>query len=82
MLRQLTGGLMAAIALGCVVIVGSTVAWSNIVAPVGEAHMTRIDFNRTFTDAAAAQSPVNTPANRERLRDIGWSHLNVRLAGK
>jgi hypothetical protein len=82
MLRQLTGGLMAVIALGCAVIVGSSVAWSNIAGPVGAAHMRLVNFDQTFADAASAPCPANTPANRERLRDIGWSHMNVRLASR
>jgi hypothetical protein len=82
MLRRLTSGFVAVVALSCAVMVGSGVAWSNIVRPAGEAPMTRVDFNRTFADAAAASRAANTPANRERLRDFGWSHLNVRLASK
>jgi hypothetical protein len=82
MLRQLVGGFMAAMALGCAVVVGSSVAWSTIAGPIGEASMTRVDFDRTFAAAAAAPRLGNTPANRERLRDIGWSHMNVRLASK
>jgi len=83
MLRQLINGLLAAIALGGVVIVSSGVAWSNIAGPVdGRAYATRADFDQAFADAVAASRPGNTPAQREKLREIGWKRLNAPIASK
>jgi hypothetical protein len=82
MLRQLINGFVAAIALGGAV-VGSSAAWSNTADPVGgRAYMTRAEFDQAFADAAAASRPGNTPANRERLRNIGWKRLNLPIASK
>jgi hypothetical protein len=79
----LINGFVAAIALGGVVLVGSTVAWSNTAGPVGgQAYMTRAEFDQAFADAAAASRLGNTPTNRERLRDIGWKRLNAPIASK
>ena len=83
MLRQLINGFMAVIAFCVAVGIGSSVAWSNVVAPAaGQSQMTRAEFDQAFADAAAASRSGNTPANRERLRNIGWKYLNVPLANK
>jgi len=84
MLRQLVSGVMAAIALGGVLVIGSSVAWSNTAGPVGGAYTTRAEFDQAFADAVAASRPGNTPANRERLREMGWKrlHQNVPVASK
>jgi len=85
MLRRLISGFMAVIALGGTVVIGSSVAWSNTAGPVGGgAYATRTEFDQAFADAVAAARPGNTPANRERLREIGWKrlHQNVPVASK
>ena len=83
MLRQVISGFTAAIALGGVVLVGSTAAWSNVAGPAdGRAYVTRAEFDQAFADAVAASRPGNTPATRERLRNIGWKRLNVPIASK
>jgi len=82
-LRQLINGFMAVTALCAALGIGSSVAWSNIVAPAADQpHMTRAQFDQTFADAAAGPRSGNTPANREKLRNVGWKHLNVPLASK
>ena len=84
MSRQLINGFVAVIVFCVAVSIGSNVAWSNnMVAPVaGQPHMTRAAFDQTFADATAASRSGNTPANREKLRNIGWKYLNVPLASK
>jgi hypothetical protein len=82
-LRQLINGFMTVIALCLAVGLGSSVAWSNVVGPAtGQPYVTRADFDQAFADAAAASRPGNTPANRERLRNVGWKSLNLPLASK
>jgi hypothetical protein len=81
--RQLINGFVAVIALGIATGLGSSAAWSNVVTPVaGQPHLTRADFDQAFADAIAASRSGNTPANRERLRNMGWKYLNVPLASK
>jgi hypothetical protein len=84
MLRQLIDGFVTVIVFCVAVGIGSSVAWSNNIAgPVaGQSHMTRAEFDQTFADAAAASRSGNTPANREKLRNIGWKYLNVPFASK
>jgi predicted NodU family carbamoyl transferase len=80
--RQLIKGLVAAIAIGGAVI-NSHVAWSNTAEPVGNrAYVTPAEFDQAFAAAAAASRTGNTPANRERLRNVGWKHLNGPIASK
>jgi hypothetical protein len=82
-LRQLINGFMAVIALCVAADIGSSAAWSNVMAPApGQAQMTRAQFDQAFADAAAASRPGNTPANREKLRNVGWKYLNLPLASK
>jgi hypothetical protein len=84
MSHQLINGAMAVIALCVALGVGSSVAWSNnMVGPAaGQPHLTRADFDQAFAAAVAASRSGNTPANREKLRNIGWKYLNVPLASK
>jgi hypothetical protein len=59
----------AAVAAGCVVIVGATIAWSNIAGPIGgQAYLTTAAFNQAFTDAAAPAPIQNT---QDKLRAAG-----------
>ena len=82
MSRQLIKGLVAAIAIGGAVI-NSHVAWSNTAEPVGNrAYVTPAEFDQAFAAAAAASRTGNTPANRERLRNVGWRHLHAPIASK
>ncbi len=82
MSRQLIRGFVAAVVIGGVVI-NSHVAWSNTAEPVGgHVYVTRAEFDQAFADAAAASRSGNTPANRERLRNVGWKHLNTPIASK
>jgi hypothetical protein len=79
---QLIKGLVAAIAIGGAVI-NSQIAWSNTAEPAGDrAYVTRVEFDQAFAAAAAASRTGNTPANRERLRNVGWKHLNAPIASK
>ena len=79
---QLIKVLVAAMATGSAVI-NSHVAWSNAAEPVGErAYVTRAEFDQAFAAAVAASRAGNTPANRERLRNVGWKHLNAPIASK
>jgi len=85
MSRQLIDGFVAVIVFCVAVSIGSSVAWSNNIVDLaaGQPHMTRAAFDQAFADAAAAASRSgNTPANREKLRNIGWKYLNVPLASK
>jgi hypothetical protein len=80
--RQLVNGFVAAIAIGGAVI-NSHVAWSNTAEPIGgRAYVTRAEFDQAFAEAAAASRSGNTPANRERLRNVGWKRLNAPIASK
>ena len=82
MSAQLIKGLVAAIAIGGAVI-NSHVAWSNTAEPVGNrAYVTPAEFDQAFAAAAAASRTGNTPANRERLRNVGWRHLHAPVASK
>jgi hypothetical protein len=75
-------GLVAAIAIGGAVI-NSQLAWSNAAEPIGDrGYVTRAEFDQAFAAAAAASRTANTPANRERLRNVGWKHLNAPIASK
>ncbi len=81
MSRQFIHARTAIIALGCVVL-GSTVAWSNLAAPadshafVSYAFTTKVNFDQVFADASALSRPDNTPVNREKLRNAGWKRIN------
>jgi hypothetical protein len=80
--RQFIKGFVAAIAIGGAA-VSSNAAWSNTAEPVGgRAYATRAEFDQAFADAAAASRTGNTPANRERLRNVGWKRLNAPVAAK
>jgi hypothetical protein len=70
MTRPLVNVLISsAAALGCVVVVGATIAWSNIAGPVGgQAYLTTAAFNQAFTDATASAPPQNT---QDKLRAAG-----------
>ena len=82
MSAQLIKGLVAAIAIGSAVI-NSHVAWSNTAEPVGNrAYVTPAEFDQAFAAATTASRTGNTPANRERLRNVGWKHLNAPIASK
>jgi hypothetical protein len=37
--------------------------------------VTAVDFNQAFADATVRPDRVNTPANREKLRDSGWARI-------
>ena len=79
---ELIKGLVTAMAIGSAVI-NSHVAWSNTAEPVGDrAYVTRAEFDQAFAAAVAAARTGNTPANRERLRNVGWKHLNAPIASK
>jgi hypothetical protein len=57
----------AAVAFGCVVIVGATIAWSNIAGPIGgQAYLTTAEFNQAFADAAA---PASAQTAQDKLRE-------------
>lgn len=72
MLRKLIVIAASVVAIGCVAI-GSTNALSSIADPVGApAYMKKTDFDQAFAAAAVTSRPENTPANREKLRAIGW----------
>jgi hypothetical protein len=59
----------SAVALGCVVIVGATIAWSNIAGPIGgQAYLTTAEFDQAFADAAAPALAQNT---EDKLRAAG-----------
>jgi hypothetical protein len=76
MARQIVNVLIAGVvALGCVVIVGATLAWSNIAGPVGgQAYLTTADFDQAFADAAL---PQTASPNRDKLRAAGWKRFNA-----
>jgi hypothetical protein len=79
---QLIKVLVAAMAIGSTVI-NSQLAWSNTAEPVGDrVYVTRAEFDQAFAAAVAASRTGNTPANRERLRNVGWKHLNAPIASK
>ena len=82
MSAQLIKGLVVAMAIGSAVI-NSHVAWSNTAEPAGDrAYVTRAEFDHAFAAAVVASRTGNTPANRERLRNVGWKHLNAPIASK
>ena len=82
MSRQIISALGGTLAIAAVVVIGSTVAWSNIVVPVSKAYTTKAEFNQAFTDAAAVPQAQNTAPHREKLRDIGWKRLKLSLAAQ
>lgn len=82
MSRRSIGIFVAAVTLCGATVAGLGGAWSNTLDSGGRPHMTRAEFDQTFADAAAASRSVNTPTNRERLRDAGWKRLNVPVASK
>jgi len=79
---QLVRGFVAAIAIAGATF-NSNAAWSNTAEPAGSrAYVTQAEFDQAFADAVAASRGGNTPANRERLRNVGWKHLNAPIASK
>ena len=83
MFRQLVSALGVSVALGCIVVIGSTAALSNIVVPTSRAYATKASFDQAFIDVAAAASRADSTATyREKLRDLGWKHQKMLLAGK
>jgi hypothetical protein len=82
MFRQLVSALGVTVALGCIVVIGSTAALSNIVVPTSRAYATKASFDQVFIDVAAAARGDNTATYREKLRDLGWKHQKMSLAGK
>jgi hypothetical protein len=34
-------------------------------------------FDSVFADISKTPNAINTPTNREKLRDIGWARLNL-----
>ena len=94
MSRQLIRGFVAAIAIGgaagfvaAIAIGGAAVnsnaAWSNAAEPLGgRAYVTQAAFDQAFADAAAASRTGDTPAIRERLRNVGLKHLNEPVASE
>jgi hypothetical protein len=81
MSRTIANALGGTFALLSVVVIGSTVAWSNIVVASGQAYASKAEFEQAFVDANVTR-PQNTAPNREKLREIGWKHFNVSVAGK
>ncbi len=78
MSRQMINLLVAGVALGGVIVIGSTNAWSNIVGPVGaQAYVTKAEFDQAFIDTTTASRAQNTATYREKLRDLGWKRLNA-----
>jgi hypothetical protein len=76
MLRKLVGIAAAVVAIGCVAI-GSTNALSSIADFGGiMAYATKADFDQAFAAASSQSRPENTPANREKLRVIGWKLIS------
>jgi hypothetical protein len=62
-----------AAAVGGAAVIGSTIiASSTVVNLFGRPAMTKADFDQEFADVAAVSSTANTPANREKLRELGW----------
>jgi hypothetical protein len=79
MARQSINVLIAsALALGCGVMVGATLAWSSAASPVvGQAYATAADFDQVFADAALPESAMPI---HEELYDAGRKRLNsIRL---
>jgi hypothetical protein len=81
MLRRMINRLGVTIGLGCIVAIGTTAAWSNIVVPTRQAYATKAAFDQAFNDVAAVRAD-NSATTREKLRDLGWKHLKVALASK
>src|SRR5215469_8063619 len=80
--RLIINALAAAIAIGGAV-VSSNVARSNSAEPVQRrAYVTRAEFDQAFADVAAGSRSGNTPATREKLRDLGWKRLIPPIASK
>jgi hypothetical protein len=75
MFRKLIAISAAVVAIGCVAI-GSTNALSSIADLGTTASMTKADFDQAFAAASAQIRPENTPANREKLRAIGWKLIS------
>jgi hypothetical protein len=75
MARQFINAIVVAtVALGCVVVVGATVAWSNVAGPIGDqAYLTKADFDQAFADAALSEKAA---PNRDKLRIAGQKRLN------
>jgi hypothetical protein len=82
MSRKVISALGGFAAIAAVVVIGTTVAWSNIVAPLGHAYTTKAEFERTFADMNAMPQALNTAPTREKLRNIGWKLLNASNASK
>jgi len=54
-------------------VIGSTNAVSSIADLNGSpSYMSKADFDQAFSATGAQSRPVNTPANREKLRAFGW----------
>jgi hypothetical protein len=63
----------SAVAVSCVVIVGATIAWSNIAGPIGgQAYLTTAQFDQAFADATA----VPAQNTQDKLRAAGLKRAN------
>jgi hypothetical protein len=51
------------------------IAKVDIASRLGQAYLTKSDFDQAFADATAVSRRDNTPANREKLRAAGWKRI-------
>jgi hypothetical protein len=51
------------------------IAKVDIASRLGQAYLTKSDFDQAFADATAVSRRDNTPANREKLRATGWKRI-------
>ena len=75
MLRKPSIAVMALTALGIAVLTPGA-AFSATIPAAGEVNTAKTYFDLVFAELSRTPIAINTPANREKLRSIGWSRLD------
>jgi hypothetical protein len=73
--RSTVTGIMALAALAGIAVFGASTAFSATVPPGQETNTAKAYFDSVFSELAKKASAINTPTNREKLRNIGWVRL-------
>jgi hypothetical protein len=77
--RRVVTAITALAALASVAVLGASAAFSAAMPPGQEIiqNNAKAFFDSVFADLAKTPNAINTPTNREKLRDIGWARLNT-----
>jgi hypothetical protein len=71
------GALVALAAVAGIAFAAAPAAFAATVPAGTQMQTAQAYFDSVFAELAKLRSAINTPSNREKLRDIGWSLLNM-----